>query len=44
MEFNSDRDQPTHREVFGFLANLENDVKWRSEWVETKNTSGGPLA
>ena len=28
-------------EVFGFLANLENDVKWRSEWVETKNTSGG---
>ena len=30
-------------EVFGFLANLENDVKWRSEWVETKNTSGGVL-
>ncbi len=30
-------------EVFGFLANLENDVKWRSEWVETKNTSGGAL-
>ena len=30
-------------EVFGFLANLENDVKWRSEWVETKNTSGGTL-
>jgi len=28
-------------EIFGFLANLENDVKWRSEWVETKNTSGG---
>jgi uncharacterized membrane protein len=28
-------------EVFGFLADLENDVKWRSEWVETKNTSGG---
>ena len=28
-------------EVFGFLANLENDIKWRSEWVETKNTSGG---
>ena len=30
-------------EVFGFLANLENDVKWRSEWVETKNMSGGSL-
>jgi uncharacterized membrane protein len=28
-------------EIFGFLANLENDIKWRSEWVETKNTSGG---
>ena len=28
-------------EVFGFLANLENDIRWRSEWVETKNTSGG---
>jgi len=28
-------------EVFGFLADLENDVKWRSEWVETKNMSGG---
>ena len=32
------------QEVFGFLANLENDIKWRSEWVETKNTSGGALA
>ena len=30
-------------EVFGFLSNLENDIKWRSEWVETRNTSGGPL-
>ncbi|HEY3311827.1 MAG TPA: SRPBCC family protein [Anaerolineales bacterium] len=28
-------------EVFGFLSNLENDLKWRSEWVEAKNTSGG---
>jgi uncharacterized membrane protein len=28
-------------EVFGFLANLENDIKWRSEWVETRNSSGG---
>src|SRR3990172_7582724 len=30
-------------EAFGFLSNLENDIKWRSEWVETKNTSGGSL-
>ncbi len=30
-------------EVFGFLANLENDIKWRSEWVETKNMSGNSL-
>jgi uncharacterized protein YndB with AHSA1/START domain len=31
-------------EVFAFLANLENDAKWRREWVEAKNTSEGPLA
>jgi uncharacterized membrane protein len=30
-------------EVFGVLTNLENDIKWRSEWVEIRNTSGGPL-
>jgi len=30
-------------EAFGFLSNLENDIKWRSEWVETRNTSGGAL-
>ena len=30
-------------EVFEFLAKLENDLKWRSEWVETRNTSGGSL-
>ena len=30
-------------EAYGFLSNLENDIKWRSEWVETKNTSGGAL-
>jgi uncharacterized membrane protein len=30
-------------EAFGFLSNLENDIKWRSEWVETKKTSGGAL-
>jgi uncharacterized membrane protein len=30
-------------DAFGFLSNLENDIKWRSEWVETRNTSGGNL-
>jgi uncharacterized membrane protein len=30
-------------EVFGFLTNLENDLKWRSEWVEARNTSEGSL-
>lgn len=30
-------------EVFIYLANLENDAKWRREWVEAKNTSEGPL-
>ena len=30
-------------EAFAFLANLENDVKWHSAFVETRNTSGGSL-
>ena len=30
-------------EVFGTLTDLENDIKWRSEWIETRNTSGGAL-
>ncbi|MBZ0298304.1 MAG: SRPBCC family protein [Anaerolineae bacterium] len=30
-------------EVFAILGDLENDVKWRSEWVESKNMSEGPL-
>ena len=30
-------------EVFGVLTNLENDLKWRREWVEAKNTSDGSL-
>jgi uncharacterized membrane protein len=30
-------------EVFGFLANLENDLKWRSEWVDARKTSEGPI-
>ena len=28
-------------EAFAFLANLENDVKWHSAFVEIRNTSGG---
>jgi uncharacterized membrane protein len=27
-------------EAFAFLANLENDVKWHSAFVEVRNTSG----
>ena len=30
-------------EAFPVLANLENDVKWHSAFVETRNTSGGYL-
>lgn len=30
-------------EVFGFLTNLENDVKWWREWVDVKKTSEGPV-
>ena len=30
-------------ESFAFLANLENDVKWHSAFVEVRNTSGGSL-
>lgn len=29
-------------EAFAVLANLENDVKWHSAFVEVRNTSGGP--
>jgi hypothetical protein len=31
-------------EAFAFLANLENDVKWHSAFVEVRNTSGAPMA
>jgi uncharacterized membrane protein len=31
-------------ESFAFLANLENDVKWHSAFVEVRKTSGGSLA
>src|SRR5574341_2382231 len=30
-------------DVFTVLSDLENDLKWRSEWVNAKNTSGGSL-
>jgi hypothetical protein len=30
-------------EAFAFLANLENDVKWHSAFVEVRKTSGGCL-
>ena len=30
-------------DAFAFLANLENDVKWHSAFVEVKKTSGGSL-
>jgi hypothetical protein len=30
-------------EAFAVLANLENDTKWHSAFVETRNTSGGSL-
>jgi hypothetical protein len=30
-------------EVFAVLANLENDLKWRTEWVDARKTSEGPI-
>ena len=30
-------------EVFVILSNLENDVKWRREWVDASKTSEGPI-
>ena len=30
-------------ETFALLANLENDVKWHSAYVEVRKTSGGSL-
>ena len=31
-------------DAFAVLANLENDVKWHSAFVEVRNTSGGSLS
>jgi uncharacterized membrane protein len=41
-ELNTVINRPTE-EVFAVLANLENDLKWRSEWVDTRKTSEGPI-
>ena len=30
-------------EIFAVLTNLENDLKWRSEWVDARKTSEGPI-
>ncbi|HET9909129.1 MAG TPA: SRPBCC family protein [Anaerolineales bacterium] len=30
-------------EVFTVLSNLENDLKWRTEWVDAKKVSEGPI-
>jgi uncharacterized membrane protein len=31
-------------EVFEHLANLENDLQWRREWVDARKTSDGSIA
>lgn len=30
-------------EVFAVLENLENDLKWRSEWVDARKSTEGPI-
>jgi len=30
-------------EVFAVLENLENDLKWRTEWVDARKTSDRPI-
>ncbi len=30
-------------EVFDFLSDLQNDPRWRREWVDAKRTSNGPI-
>lgn len=30
-------------EAFGFLSNLENDIKWRRKWLDAKKTSEDPI-
>lgn len=42
MELSVVINRPSEK-IFAYLANLENDIKWRSEWVEAKNTSEGSL-
>ena len=31
-------------EVFAVLENLENDLKWRSEWVDARKSTEGPIS
>jgi uncharacterized membrane protein len=42
FELNTVINRPTE-EVFAVLDNLENDLKWRSEWVDARKTSEGPI-
>jgi hypothetical protein len=42
FELNTVINRPTE-EVFAVLANLENDLKWRTEWVDARKTSEGPI-
>ena len=30
-------------EIFAVLTNLENDLKWRSEWVDARKTTESPI-
>jgi uncharacterized membrane protein len=42
FEMTVEIDRPLE-EVFEFLADLENDPRWRREWVDAKRTSEGPI-
>lgn len=42
FELNTVINRPTE-EVFAVLANLENDLKWRNEWVDARKTSESPI-
>jgi len=42
FEMTVEIDRPLE-EVFAFLCDLENDPRWRREWVDAKRTSKGPI-
>jgi uncharacterized membrane protein len=42
FEMTVEIDRPLE-EVFAFLSDLENDPRWRREWVEAKRASEGPI-